>query len=424
MAARHFFASPTPRGRILFIAATVLGLLSLLLGQRDVMHVAVICAAMPLLSMVLVLKSQGSITLSRTVRPNRITIGQQANVRVRLRNESAIPTGTMLLQENMDPTLGGPRRMAVERISPQGRRDIDYVVTARSRGVHSVGPLSVTVVDPFGLASLTRTFSQTEHLIAVPHVEALEPRRFGGLQSGSGDQRSGALSTGGEDDVVPRLYRTGDELRRIHWRASARLGELMVRHEEQPWKLSATVIVDLRVNAHNTVLDGLPTAENSSLEWTVSAAASISEHLIERGFSVTLTDTRGDRIASAADAHARHDLLTTLATLRSTPPHRVTFSPGTQDDGGNSILIALVGPMDPQDAEALAAMRRNRPGAAIVLDSATWGGTEAQWAGPAQDLQTVLNSRGWATSVAHGGSTAANVWNLLGALPATPATGA
>jgi uncharacterized protein (DUF58 family) len=422
MAVRHFLASPTPRGRILFIVAAVLGLLSLLLGQRDVMHVAVICAAMPLLSMVLVLKSQGSITLSRTVRPNRITIGQQAHVRVRLRNESAIPTGTMLLQENMDPTLGGPRRMTVERISPQGRRDIDYVVTARSRGVHSVGPLSVTVVDPFGLASLTRTFSETEHLIAVPHVEPLRPRRFGGLQSGSGDQRTGALSTGGEDDVVPRLYRTGDELRRIHWRASARLGELMVRHEEQPWKLSATLIVDLRVNAHNTVLDGLSTPENSSLEWTVAAAASISDHLIERGYSVTLTDTRGERIASAADAHARHDLLTTLATLRSTPPHRVTFSPGTLEEGGNAVIIALVGPMDPQDAEALAAIRRNRPGAAIVLDSGTWGGTFAQGAGPAQDLQTVLTSRGWSTSVAHGGATTARVWDLLSVLPATPVT--
>jgi uncharacterized protein (DUF58 family) len=423
MAVRNLWTSPTPRGRILFFTAAVLGLLSLLLGQRDLMHVAVICAAMPLLSMVLVLKSQGSITLTRTVRPNRIAIGQQANVRVRLRNASAIPTGTMLLQENMDPTVGGPRRMAVERISPQGRRDIEYVVTARSRGVHSVGPLSVTIVDAFGLASLTRTFRETEHLIAVPHIESLRPRRFGGLQSGSGDQRSGALSTGGEDDVIPRLYRTGDELRRIHWRASARLGELMVRHEEQPWKLSATLVVDLRVNAHNSVLDGLPTTENSSLEWIVSATASISDHLIDRGFTVTLTDTHGERIANAADSHARHDLMTTLATLRSTPPHRVTFSPGTQDDGGNSIIIALVGPMDPQDAEVLAAMRRNRPGAAIIVDSATWGATVASRIASAQDLQKVLNSRGWATSVATGDATTATVWNLLDALP-TPAAGA
>jgi uncharacterized protein (DUF58 family) len=420
---RDFLASPTPRGRILFAAAAVLGLLSLLLGQRDVMHVAVICAVMPLLSMLLVVKSQGSMALTRTVRPNRVQIGQQANVRVRVRNESGLPSGTMLLQENMDPSLGGPRRIAVQRISPQGRRDVDYVVTARSRGVHSVGPMSVTTVDPFGLASLTRTLTECEHLIAIPTVETLASRRFGGLQSGSGDQRSGALSTGGEDDVVPRLYRTGDELRRIHWRASARAGELMVRHEEQPWKLSATLIVDLRVNAHNTVADGLPTSENSSLEWTVSAAASVSDHLIQRGFSVTLTDTRGVRIGTAADAHARHDLLTTLATLHPTAPHRVTFSPDTQDEGGNAIIVAVIGPMESEDAEAIAAMRRNRSGVAIIVEPSTWGATGTAQISRAHELRTLLTSRGWATAIAQGGSTVAAVWNLIDALPATSAVG-
>ena len=54
----------------------------------------------------------------------------------------------------------------------------------------------------------------------------------------------------GEDDVIPRAYRDGDELRRVHWRSTARYGELMVRREEQRWRNRATVLLDSRSISH------------------------------------------------------------------------------------------------------------------------------------------------------------------------------
>src|SRR5947209_9048920 len=91
---------------------------------------------------------------------------------------------------------------------------------------------------------------------------------------------SRSIATAGEDDAATREYRLGDDLRRIHWRSTARRGELMVRREEQPWQSRAVLLLDCRQSAHQG--DG----PLSSFEWSVSAAASIGLHLAHGGFTV------------------------------------------------------------------------------------------------------------------------------------------
>ena len=70
--------------------------------------------------------------------------------------------------------------------------------------------------------------------------------RLAGEYAGAGDSRARSVAVHGEDDVATREYRHGDDLRRVHWRSTARVGELMVRREEQPWESRATVMLDTR----------------------------------------------------------------------------------------------------------------------------------------------------------------------------------
>src|SRR3712207_8466628 len=90
---------------------------------------------------------------------------------------------------------------------------------------------------------------------------------------------------------LTRAYRHGDDLRKVHWRATARSGELMVRLEERPWKAQATLLLDTRSRAHLIVrptpagrraatATGPETPPPDSLEWLVEAAASIGIELI------------------------------------------------------------------------------------------------------------------------------------------------
>src|SRR5205823_12945703 len=104
-----------------------------------------------------------------------------------------------------------------------------------------------------------------ESLMVAPLVHHLPAVRLGGGWAGAGESMSRSVATAGEDDSATREYRLGDDLRRIHWRSTARRGELMVRREEQPWQSRAVVLLDSRESAHHG--DG----PLSSLEWAVSA---------------------------------------------------------------------------------------------------------------------------------------------------------
>ena len=115
--------------------------------------------------------------------------------------------------------------------------------------------------------------------MVTPHVMPLPSVRLGGEWAGSGESTARSVATSGEDDAATRDYRRGDDLRRIHWRSTARRGELMVRREEQPWQSRAVLLLDTRAGIHHG--DG-PTA---SLEWAISAAASIGVHLSRSGFT-------------------------------------------------------------------------------------------------------------------------------------------
>ena len=106
-----------------------------------------------------------------------------------------------------------------------------------------------------------------------------------------------------------RDYRRGDDLRRVHWRSSARTGELMVRREEQPWQSRATLFLDNRARSHR----GQGVA--SSLEAAVSAAASVAMHLSSRGFAVRLVTAAGEDPANAW--HVRDTDLNTGSLLEA-----------------------------------------------------------------------------------------------------------
>ena len=116
-----------------------------------------------------------------------------------------------------------------------------------------------------------------------------------GGHGGGGEGSRRTIAVHGEDDVSTREYRHGDDLRKVHWRATARTGELMVRLEERPWRAQATLLLDTRARAHllaprhrRPSPAAGPAAATTprppdSLEWLVEAAASIGTALARAG---------------------------------------------------------------------------------------------------------------------------------------------
>ena len=224
------------------------------------------------------------------------------------------------------------------------------------------------------------------------------------------------MAAAGEDDIGTREYRHGDDLRRVHWRSTARTGELMVRREEQVWQSRATILLDTRAIAHRG--DG----PASSFEWAVSSAASIALHMARHGYAVRLLTETGQAVTAAAhDSSAvgldfEGMLLDALAVVEMS--NAATLSGANamlRQGGGDSLVIAVLGDLSGDDASELARVRHSTTsGVAFAMDTASWLGgkpmaqAQARFVGSAQ----VLRVGGWRVVEVEPGDRLPELWEL------------
>ncbi len=204
----------------------------------------------------------------------------------------------------------------------------------------------------------------------TPRVVPLPPIPLAGVWTGSGDNRPRAFATGSAEDVTVREYRRGDDLRRVHWRSTARVGELMVRREEQPWQSRATLFIDNRAVSHRG------TGPASSLETAVSVAASVGVHLAQRGFAIRLVTAAGEELE-----HAWHErsmssdtgpLLESLAVLQPLTTKRLDTG-WLHESSHTGLLIGILGAVSEHDRAVFGRMRHYTTSAmGITLDTAAW----------------------------------------------------
>ena len=321
----------------------------------------------------------------------------------------------LLVQDELPYTLGSRPRFVVDDVWSRWHRDVTYSVRSDTRGRYPIGPLSVRVTDPFGLVELRRNFTAVDRLVVTPAVERLPVVRLPGEWSGSGETRPRSIAAAGQEDVTVRAYQTGDDRRRVHWRATAHHGALMVRREEQPWQSRCTLLLDTRVGAF---FGQGPTA---SFEWAVTATASIGTHMLDRGYALRLVTADGAAVAStwhdaSSGPGAAGVVLEALAVATTTRGASVGGFAGalTGADSASGLLIAVLGHLTAQEAEVLARVRSGgTPALAIVTDATSWGAATGTTASERDAAVAVLRHGGWRVTTASRGEPVAVVWERL-----------
>jgi uncharacterized protein (DUF58 family) len=401
----------TTRGRSFLAAGAATFVSMLILGEKDLLRVALLLFALPLLSAAYVGRSRYKLSCTRDLQPHRVPVGATARIVLRLRNVSRLPTGTLLLEDRLPYALGSRPRLVLERLAGALSSSVAYTVRADTRGRYQVGPLVVRLTDPFGLCELHHSFPSLDKLTVVPQVVPLPTVRLAGEFAGTGDSRARSVAVHGEDDAATREYRRGDDLRRVHWRSTAKVGELMVRREEQPWDSHGTVLLDTRSSGHRG--EG-PT---SSFEWAVSAAASIAVHLAGNGFKLRLVTGATDTVGSL-DHAGEGVILDHLADVRTSQRDEleaVITSVRNRSDSG--LVIGIFGMLGPTDADRLAALRTNNSVCvAFLIDSSTWLNLPTQAREEADRAHTqsalALLRTGWRVVEVQHGSGLAMLWPL------------
>ena len=405
---REALAGLTVRGRAFAAAGVTAIVCAVLLGQPALTRVGVLLVALPLITAFFVGRSRYRLALVRTVQPQVVPAGQPARVRLTISNEGRTPSGALLLEDQVPYVLGSRPRFVLEGIARGWRRQITYQVRSDIRGRFEIGPMAVRVSDPFGLVELGRAFRTTVPLTVTPRTLPLPTIPLGGGWTGSGDNRPRAFATGSAEDVTVREYRHGDDLRRVHWRSSARIGELMVRREEQPWQSRATLFLDNRSVAHRG--HGIA----SSLEAAVSAAASIAVHLSHRGFMVRLVTASGEDTTGAW--HFRDADLNTAPLLEAlavvAPQDRLRLDTGwLGEPSGGGLTVAVLGMVQDVDIPVLRRMQHHTSsGIALALDVGAWGSPHGGDGGAA----ALLARQGWRSATLRPRDRLDAVWQELG----------
>jgi uncharacterized protein (DUF58 family) len=308
----------------------------------------------------------------RQIVPQRVGPGQSARASLLLENVSRISTGLLLAEETVPYSLGARPRYVLNGIERGGSREVSYQLRSDLRGKFVIGPLRIRIADVFGLVELSADFSAQSTLTVTPKVVPLLTSSTTGSWSSEGDGKTRMTASAGDDDVIPRPYRSGDELRRVHWRSTARYGELMVRREEQRWQDRAVIILDTRRRAHTG------TGPSSSFELAVSAAASIGVHLAQAGLDGQLLTDAGPMAGSAMFEDVLLDALAVVQVSNNRDFARAIAALTTIESG---LIVLIAGELSAQTARELAATRRDgRQGIALLLATSTW----ATQAGQAQ----------------------------------------
>ncbi len=400
----------TVRGRAFVAAGLAAIVCAFVLGQPGLHRVGVLLVALPLLTALALGRTRYRLSLVRTLSSQLVTIGQPAQVELVLTNEGRTPSGVLLLEDQLPYVLGTRPRFVLDGIGHGWRRHSTYQVRSDVRGRFEVGPMSVRVTDPFGLVELGRTFTSSVPLTVTPRTVTLAPIALGGAWSGSGEQRARSFASGSAEDVTVREYRRGDDLRRVHWRSSARTGELMVRREEQPWQSRATVFLDNRIIAHR----GIGAA--SSIETAVGVAASVAVHLARRGYSVRLVTAAGEDRATSWHVHDAgadtRPLLESLAVVPMLPAVRLEAGwLGEQSSGG--VTVAVVGSLESADLPVLRRLQAHTGLAlAIALDVDGWAANGAPES--RGSMASVLAHQGWRAVPLGPSDRLEAVWEELG----------
>ena len=400
----------TVRGRCFLSAGVACFVASVLVGQPEVLRLGAFLVALPLLAALVVSRTRYRLTCRRTLVPARVPVGHASQVRLRLDNVSRLPTGVLLVEDGLSYSLGSRPRFVLDRVEAGGAREVSYPVRSDVRGRFRVGPLAVRLTDPFGLCELTRSFATLDELVVTPVVSPLPATGLGGEWAGGGDTQARQVASAGEDDASTREYRHGDDLRKVHWKSTARMGELMVRREEQPWQSRATLLLDTRLAGHYGEGPG------SSFEWAVSSAASIGVHLSRVGYTLRFVTPAGADLQTPTPGSAQGLLLDQLAVIETSSQGSLEAAASRlQRGGGEGLIVAVLGTLTADEAMAIGRLRMSASACvAVLVDTASWTvlgqRVRAETEAALDAAAALLRQAGWRVVIASHGTTLASLW--------------
>ncbi|WP_159499155.1 DUF58 domain-containing protein [Microbacterium sp. 18062] len=375
-------------------------------GLVELVWFGVLLLALVGASLIAVVVGRGRADVTRVVTPVVPMAGTDVGVEAHVALRSTLPATGGRWRDDLPDGLRGAATGVFPAVASgfsRGDRtaELAYRATVGRRGIHWLGPLRLTSTDPFGVARRSVSLGDLTRLVVTPALVDL-PKLPGMTGRSGGSIPSPANRLGqGADDIVARPWAPGDSMRRIHWRATAHRGELMVRQEEQETSPEATIVLERGVARWTPEAMERPGAD-AAFESAVSLCASVLRRLVQDGYAVELLDSDGAELCGRvepADALALENAMLALATITARAEDRLHALVGVFAGVTTGPLVVVTGRFDAADAAALATVGHHSSFPVLVA--------------AAPDADALTATTGWAFAAL--GDDPAEAWRAAGA---------
>lgn len=182
-------------------------------------------------------------------------------------------------------------------------------IVYKKRGVYPNARVTLSCAAPYGLIRATRQLQLPGEVVVFPRVYSVDPPASAGTEMMSGGRFRGArrVNTGTHFAGV-RGWQSGDSFKQVHWKSTARRGEMMVKTFEEELGGRVSLILDCA------------TGDSDKTDNAVRAAASLAAATLQEGHHLEFIDLSEEPVLRLAPFSDESELLERLA--RYTPPQK------------------------------------------------------------------------------------------------------
>lgn len=255
--------------------------------------------------------------------PLRTMVGAPTDVSIELTNTRRwLGSWLVLAEDQLQKIQPNSKRLTekgvvlIDEVQPQRTTSARYELRFLERGRYRVGSTTISTRFPIGLGRGWRVIDNSADLMVHPHLGRLLPACRALLQAEmEGTAKAVPRASVHEGEFYGlRNWQSGDSRRWVHWRTTAKRGELSVRQFEQLQRRQLSVVLDLYQPKSK------PTgAERQAVERTVAFAATLASELVSRDRNRIAFAIAGDKVNVLPNVQSTvlvHDLLDRLSEVR------------------------------------------------------------------------------------------------------------
>lgn len=254
-----------------------------LVNAPHLYYMSAILLTLPVISYGLGWYALNGLILRREM-PSDAWAGEESEVCYIIENPTSIVRFFLSIHESFPGWITATREeTSLFNAAAKDTTRVYHPVTFRRRGVYNATGFEVTAMDPLGVFAFTRRVQSAGELVVYPTpgppvlLPTLGAERYGWQEATSAMLRGSSV----EPDGV-RAYAIGDSLRHIHWRQTARTGNLTVIEFEETLSQHLVLVLDL------TRGTDVGAEVQTTLEYAVRLAANLAQQAVQQGAEVRL----------------------------------------------------------------------------------------------------------------------------------------